>query len=101
MGRVDARLRSLAVGIWIAALIESALFVYGIAIILRVAMSWFPESSSQGWVRGLACMTDPFLSALRRIVPPIGGRIDISPILAILLLQLLQYLVGSLFAGSF
>lgn len=86
--------------IWIAALIESALFVYGIAIILRVAMSWFPESSSQGWVRVLIRLTDPLLSLVRRLVPPIGGRLDISPILAILLLQLLQYLVGSLITGS-
>jgi YggT family protein len=88
------------VWIWVAALIESALFVYGIAIILRVAMSWFPESSSQGWVRVLARVTDPLLSFLRRIVPPIGGRLDVSPILAILLLQLLQYFFGSLLSGS-
>jgi YggT family protein len=40
-------------------------------------------------------LTDPFLNIFRGIIPPIGGVLDISPILAIILLQILQgFVVG-------
>ena len=38
-------------------------------------------------------VTDPFLNIFRGISPPIGGMLDISPILAIVLLQLMQGLI--------
>jgi YggT family protein len=43
----------------------------------------------------LSQLTDPYLNIFRNIIPPLGG-LDFSPILAILLLQLLQTGLGSL-----
>jgi YggT family protein len=37
----------------------------------------------------LSPITDPYLNIFRSIIPPLGG-LDLSPILAILLLQLIQ-----------
>ncbi|DAB21839.1 TPA: hypothetical protein CPT94_06785 [Candidatus Gastranaerophilales bacterium HUM_22] len=45
----------------------------------------------------LRSITDPFLNIFRGIIPPIGGMLDISPIVAIILLQILQgFVVGTL-----
>jgi YggT family protein len=40
----------------------------------------------------LASVTDPFIAPLRRVIPPIG-MFDVSFIVAILLLQVLQRLL--------
>lgn len=38
----------------------------------------------------------PLLDPIRRVVPPLGGRLDISPIILIILLQVLDYLLSRL-----
>jgi YggT family protein len=38
----------------------------------------------------------PLLEPIRRIVPPLGGRLDISPIILIILLQLIDILLARL-----
>lgn len=65
-------------------------------IIIRVLLSWFPTIN---WLSPpfsiLSQLTDPYLNVFRSIIPPLGG-IDISAILAILLLQLLSGVLSSL-----
>jgi YggT family protein len=58
-----------------------------ILIFARVLLSWFPGIPP--WhpaVRLLSAVTDPVLMPFRRIVPSIGG-LDFSPIIAIVVLQ--------------
>ena len=38
----------------------------------------------------------PLLEPIRRVIPPLGGRIDISPIILIILLQVVDYLLTRL-----
>jgi len=38
----------------------------------------------------------PLLDPIRRVVPPLGGRLDISPIILIILLQVLDSLLSRL-----
>ena len=38
----------------------------------------------------------PLLDPIRRVVPPLGGRLDISPIILIILLQLVDILLSRL-----
>lgn len=69
--------------------------VLTMAIFIRVLLSWLPVPMS-GPVLGplmaiLDQITEPLLGPLRRIVPPLG-MIDITPVVAILLLQLVMYL---------
>lgn len=60
---------------------------YGMLIIVYVLMSWFPVSGVfEDLYRVLASIVEPYLGLFRRIIPPIG-MIDISPIVALLVLQ--------------
>jgi YggT family protein len=64
------------------------------AIFARVLLSWFPISPENPIVVILNEITDPILRPLRRIVPPLG-MIDLTPIVALVLLQVIQNLLVS------
>ena len=60
-------------------------------------MSWIPninwDAQPNAFIRNIV---DPFLNIFRGIIPPIG-MLDISPIVAIILLQIVQgFVVGFL-----
>jgi YggT family protein len=75
-------------------LIHILFSTYTVLIFLRVISSWFPlEWQQHRLVQFLAYYTDPFLNLFRRILPPIGGMLDLSPILAFLALKLLEVLL--------
>ena len=56
-----------------------------ILILIRVVLSWIRPNPSNPFVQVIYNLTEPLLSPLRRIVPPIGGAIDISPIILFIL----------------
>jgi len=69
------------------------------AIIIRALMSWFVPQESTSLSRILVEVTEPVLGPIRRVLPSFGG-FDLSPIIAIVVLQvaarfLVQLLVGS------
>ena len=53
---------------------------------MRLVLTWFPSPPAQ-LVGPLASVTDPYLTLFRGIIPPLGGTIDLSPILAFLVLE--------------
>ncbi|MBK6430146.1 MAG: YggT family protein [Anaerolineae bacterium] len=60
------------------------------AILIRVLLTWFPNlDRSNPLVQLLSSVTDPILEPARRLIPPFGG-LDISPILVLFALQLLE-----------
>lgn len=59
------------------------------AIIIRALMSWFNPSPDNPIVRFIIEITEPVLAPLRRIVPRLG-MIDITPIVAMLLMGLIM-----------
>jgi YggT family protein len=67
--------------------------VLQIALFARVIMSWIRVSPSRWWVRWSYALTEPYLRPLRRLIPPLGGTIDITPIIAYVALSLLSGLV--------
>ncbi len=79
-------------------IISFVLQAYEFLIFIRVILSWIQATSYQSWfhhplVRILYQITDPILVPLQRIIPPIGAgpaRIDISPIVALILLEILR-----------
>jgi YggT family protein len=81
----------------IAAAIHSIFFTYTVLLFIRCVGSWFPRVVGHPVMRGVSWCVDPYLMTIRRIVPPIGGMLDLSPILAYLGLQLVEYLVLLLF----
>lgn len=64
-----------------------------IALIVRVISSWFGISPYSKWIRWSYVLTEWMLKPLRRMLP-LFGPIDISPIVAFLLLSLLQRALG-------
>lgn len=83
----------------------SFLNIYFVLLIVRILLSWFQTMEWAGQIISfLAPITDPYLNIFRSIIPPIGG-IDISAILAIFLLQIVQGSLQSFatvsYAGGF
>jgi YggT family protein len=56
------------------------------ALIVRVISSWLPVSPSSKWVRWSYVTTEWLLAPLRRVIPPLGA-IDVTPIVAYILLM--------------
>ena len=59
------------------------------AIVVRVISSWLPISPYSKWVRWSYQLSEPMLAPLRRFVPVLGG-LDITPILAYILLSIIE-----------
>jgi YggT family protein len=70
-----------------------------IAIIIRALMSWIMPQDGSGLTRVLLDITEPILAPIRRVLPPVAG-IDFSPILAMILVQLVSQLVTTLLANA-
>ena len=69
------------------------LTVLTVAILIRALLTWIPNlDPSNPLVRLLNQITDPLLQPARRLIPPMGGM-DLSPIVVIVVLQLLQRLL--------
>jgi YggT family protein len=83
-------------------LISLAFQIYEFLILIRVILSWvnvnpYNPAIDHPLVRILNQITDPVLNPLRRIIPPIGGMIDISPVVALIGLEIVRaILVGLL-----
>ncbi len=64
--------------------------IYLVAILIRILLTWFQGASWAETANSyLSPITDPYLNVFRSFIPPIG-MIDISSILAIFVLQILQ-----------
>ena len=84
----------------ITRLINQLFYFYYLLIIIRIFLSWIQTIDwYQQPYRWLSSVTDPFLNIFRGIIPPIGGVLDISPILAIILLQIIQGLIVGALSG--
>ena len=72
--------------------------LWSFVVLARIFLSWFNVSPYHPVVKFLDVFTEPILGPLRRIIPPIG-MIDITPIVAILLIQLLGQVVVAALAN--
>ena len=69
--------------------------LYFILIIVRCFLSFFPKvDMNQQPVKFLKEVTDPYLDFFRKFIPPLNG-LDFSPIVAVIVLQIIQILVCS------
>ena len=72
------------------------LSIYSLILLVRVLLSWFPNLDWGNPVLStVSSITDPYLNAFRGLIPPLGG-LDLSAIVAFLVLNLAQQLLGSL-----
>ena len=69
------------------------LSLYLIAIFARVILSWFPLQPGSVLAQIFTLVysiTEPVLGPLRRAIPPLGGMLDVSPIIVIIGINLIQ-----------
>ena len=74
-------------------LLDTAANIYIAIIVIYVLLSWFPQ---RGFIRtahdSLGRLCEPYLGLFRRLIPPAGG-IDFSPIVAVIVLELVVRLI--------
>ncbi|MEW6033394.1 MAG: YggT family protein [Chloroflexota bacterium] len=62
------------------------------AVVLRALASWFPFDPRSPVLLFLRYVTEPVLRPLRRVIPRIGA-LDITPAVAVVILQVVYYLL--------
>jgi len=67
--------------------------IYSLIIFVRIILSWVHPDPFNPVVRFIYSITDPLLNPIRRIIPPLGGMIDLSPLILVLLIELLKNLI--------
>lgn len=87
-------------GLSLLGIISSLFTIYIWVIIIRALISWVSPDPYNPVVQILYKLTEPVLRPLRRLVPPhkLGG-LDLSPLIAILLLVLIRQTLVYTFAG--
>ena len=78
-------------------IIHTIFLIYTGMLFARVVGSWFPSFALSKWMRLIALYTDPYLKIFRRLIPPIGGTFDLSPLLGFFGLQIMENLLLSFF----
>lgn len=71
---------------FLVSILAQAIGIYQWALIVYIFMSWFPNARETAIGQFLARICEPYLEPFRKIVPSIG-MIDISPIVAFLVLN--------------
>jgi YggT family protein len=102
-GTLSGLLVSLQQGAMVSALgfiLYGLISIYILLIFIRIIFSWGMISYSNRIMRFLVNTTEPLLGPLRRMIPPLGAM-DISPIVAFLILWLFQQAIaGTLLRGA-
>lgn len=86
--------------LWLAfgALITTIIWVYLIALILQAIISWIGSAQGNPVSPLVESLTNPIVRPIRRYVPLIG-MMDLSPLVAILGLNILLIIVKGIFPG--
>jgi YggT family protein len=72
------------------ALLRAALWLLIVVVFVQAILSWVaPDGPLAGLLNAL---TFPFLRPVRRLVPPLGGALDLSPLIVIVIAQLVLIL---------
>ncbi len=82
--------------VFLVQFVEILTTVLTYAIFFRAILSWFPIGADNPIVQLAHQMTEPVLAPLRRIVPRIG-MIDLTPLVALVLLQLVGEIIIRVF----
>ncbi len=79
---------------FLATFIDTFFFALNLAILARVLLSWVQVDPYNPLVQLLFQVTEPILEPFRRVIPSVG-MIDISPVVAIIVLQIVQQVLMS------
>lgn len=90
----------------VASFVDTLFLIYMVLIFIRVLMSWFTQIPYNRVLMAVLDFvketTDPYLNIFRKFVPMVRigpGALDLSPIVAIIVLMIVRTIVVSLIAG--
>jgi YggT family protein len=66
--------------------------IYSFVILARVLMSWVQIDPYSPLARTIYDLTEPVLAPVRNLLPPAAG-LDFSPIIVIILLQVISFML--------
>jgi YggT family protein len=76
------------------------LTMYFLAILISIVLSWIAPGSTHPGALLVRQVVEPLLAPARQLLPPLGGMIDLSPIIVIMALMLARdYLLPGVFAA--
>lgn len=79
-------------------LLSAVLQLYSFVLLARALISWIPNMDPyHPAVQILYQVTEPVLEPIRRVVPPLGGMIDMSIIIAFIAIMFLQTILRSMY----
>jgi YggT family protein len=85
-GIVSGAIAGLVAVLALVELIKAALWIAIVAVFVQAVLSWVaPDGPIAGVLNAL---TFPLLRPIRRVIPPLGGVLDLSPLIVIVLAQL-------------
>ena len=74
--------------------VDSLLTVYSLLVIIRIVISFTGAERSPHWsVRAVRKLVDPSLAVARKLVPPIGGTLDVSGFIILVALYVIRQLL--------
>jgi len=80
-------------------LVNAIFYLLQLTLLIRVLLSWFPHDASHSVISVIYQITDPLLKPFQDWIPAYKIGLDVSPILAFLLLKLLHMLLLRLLVG--
>jgi YggT family protein len=80
----------------VSSIIDILYNIYFYMIFIYILMSWLPNARENFIGELLAKLVEPYLSPFRKIIPPLFGMVDISPIVALFVLRWAVYGLKSL-----
>ncbi len=93
----------------IANYVDKLFFVYMVLIFARIVLSWVQQYRPLPYNMTLRAVTgfiedsvDPYLNFFRRFIPPVGGggfALDLSPIVGLIVLLIVNNIVVNLISG--
>jgi YggT family protein len=90
----------------IADYLRTLLTIYIVLIFIRILMSWFTRIPYNRYLdavlKFVTEVTDPYLNLFRRIIPTVRigpGALDLSPIVAVLVLSIVGSIIINLVQG--
>jgi YggT family protein len=83
----------------IIGIVQTFFTLYSFILLARVLIGWFQVDPYNPLVQALYTLTEPLLAPIRRILPP-SGPLDFSPIVAFILLRVVEMIVVALLASA-
>ncbi len=85
-------------GAELASLLLTIIQILSLLIFVRAIFSWFDPGFSSQIGRMIYQITEPIIAPIRQVLPPMG-MLDLSVLVALVLLMILQQLIRSALVG--